>query len=57
MSISVYNGFVDVPLQLEWLCVSPIISGLPHLFRHLGDQRYGAFYYKNHRHNCNLISN
>jgi len=47
------RGFAGTPLQLEWLHVSPIISGFPYLFRHFGGQRYGAFYY--YCHNCNLI--
>jgi len=51
-----YRGFARALLQLEWLHASKIISGFPCLFRHLGGQRYEAFYYKNHRHNCDLIT-
>ena len=49
--------FAGALLQLEWFHVSQIILGFPHLFRHLGVQRIGVFYYKNHHHNCDLISN
>jgi len=51
------RNFAGALLQLEWLHVSLIISGFPCLFCHLGGQRYGAFYYNNHCHNCDLISN